>query len=163
MRLNFFVQGRPPGSSPPTDSYFDSLATWTKDTVSSLSELTLDHSLEWARNFTQDTKESLKRLFRYLNGRPLPPPSFSTLPPVETSETPKREESSWSVAGLFSGLRGPKASQPSAVRETGDQVWTDGEVHVDLVMVSPDPLSDTLRPYSYSDRTTEATLFLDTY
>jgi len=134
MRLNFFVQGRPPGSLSPTDSYFDSLATWTKDVASSFSELTLDHTLDWARNFSQDMKESFKRLFRYLNGRPLPPPPFSALPPLEASEIPKREENSWSFAGLFSGLRGPKASQSSAVREMGDQVWTDGEVHVDLVM-----------------------------
>jgi import inner membrane translocase subunit TIM21 len=165
MRLNFFVQGRPQGSSPPTDSYLDSLAEWTNDKASALSELTLDESLEWARRFAQDTKESLQRLFRYLSGAPLPPPPLRTLPPPDSSDALQKGENAWSFAGLFSGIRGPKmSSQTSTMREPGDQAWTDGEVHVDLVMVRRTSISSppTLG-VDADDRMARVTSFSDTY
>jgi len=53
---------------------------------------------------------------------------------VDVKELKKTESSGWSVVGLFSGLRGRRTGSPeiSSKRANGE-MWTDGEVHADLV------------------------------
>jgi import inner membrane translocase subunit TIM21 len=138
MRLNFYVRGCPPGSSSASSesSYLASLAEWSRDKVSLLSELTLDESIAWVKNCAEDMKERSKRLFRYLSGRPLSQPPLRTSPPTGSIDMPKKtEESAWSFAGLFSSLRGAREQQRISVREADGQIWMEGEVHADLVLV----------------------------
>jgi mitochondrial import inner membrane translocase subunit TIM21 len=138
MRLNFYVRGCPPGSSPASSesSYLASLVEWSRDKVSLLSELTLDESVAWVKDCAEDMKERSKRLFRYLSGRPLPRPPLRTSPPTDSNDMPaKTNESAWSFAGLFSSLRGPREQQRISIREKDSQFWTEGEVHADLVLV----------------------------
>jgi len=101
-----------------------------------LSQLTLDECIEWMNECAADMRATSKQLFRYLSGTPLPPPPLHTTPrPRESEVSEKNEGNPWSFAGLFSGLRGPKTGRPDPPVDSG-QVWTEGEVHAELIMVS---------------------------
>jgi len=137
MLLNFYVQGKPPGStSNPSISYLDTVVHWIENTRSALSELTIDEAVAWTKDLVSDAWGRSKEVFRYLSGAPLPPLSVPEPLPVDVKESKKTESSGWSVVGLFSGLKG-KRSGPSemSLRRAHGEMWTDGEVHADLVRV----------------------------
>jgi import inner membrane translocase subunit TIM21 len=136
MHLQFYVQGRPPGSSP-DPSTLDSLVEWSRTKAATLSELTLEESVAWIKEYAAHVRDKSKRLFRYLSGKPLPPPSLPALPPLEENARSENPGTSvWSLAGLFSSLRGPSSRSSVPMIVENDQVWTEGEVHVELIMVS---------------------------
>ncbi|KAH7927361.1 hypothetical protein BV22DRAFT_974095, partial [Leucogyrophana mollusca] len=132
MLLNFYVQGQVPGSKPTpseeSDSYFESIA----QAASSLTEVTLDESIAWTKEHALSAWETSKRAFKYLSGDIVTSTSTTR---TQLPEKPKAEEepSLWSFAGLFSGLKGKKASTEGSAEWTNGQVYTDGEVHADLV------------------------------
>jgi len=139
MILNFYVQGKPPGSSSkldkdPSESYLDAVVHWTGDKASLLSEITLNEAIEWTKEQTSNAWERSKRAFRYLSGSPLPPVSLPERPLVDAKETNKPESRGWSFVGMFSGLRGTRTrSTETNVKRADGEMWTDGEVHADLI------------------------------
>ena len=141
MILNFYVQGKPPGSSStlkkdPTESYLDAVIHWTGDKASLISELTLNEVIEWSKDRTLNAWEQSKRAFRYLSGAPLPPISLQEHPLVDVKEPKKAKSTGWSFVGMFSGLRGKHArSMDTKAKRLDGEMWTDGEVHADLIRV----------------------------
>jgi import inner membrane translocase subunit TIM21 len=141
MILNFYVQGKPPGSSStlhkdPSESYFDATVHWTGEKASRLSELTLDEAVEWTKDHVLNAWERSKRAFRYLSGAPLPPMSIPEHPPVDMKENKKAQSTGWSFVGMFSGLRGTRVRSTETNEKRADrEMWADGEVHADLIRV----------------------------
>jgi len=141
MILNFYVQGKPPGSSSTLNkdsskSYLDTAVHWTRNKVSLLSELTVDEAVEWTKDRASNVWERSKGAFRYLSGAPLPPMSLPEHPIMDVKETKKTESRGWGFVGLFSGLRGNRTgSAETNVKRADGERWTDGEVHADLIRV----------------------------
>ena len=139
MLLNFYVQGKPPGSSSqstdPSKSYFDAVANWTGERATALSDLTFDEAVEWTKDRANTAWEKSKGAFRYLSGEPLPQASLPASTPADVEESNKAESSRWSFVGMFSGLRGRRMVSNGGNR-TGGEMWTEGEVHADLIRVS---------------------------
>ncbi|KAF5377519.1 hypothetical protein D9615_005136 [Tricholomella constricta] len=135
MIMTFYVQGRPPGSDAPASeaSYLETATEWTQDKITSLSDLTLDESITWTKEQANNAWDKTVRLFKYLSGAPLPPPSLPPYP-SNTPEQQKSEESSaWSFAGMFSTLKGSRGG-PSEPKHVPDgQVYTDGQVHANFI------------------------------
>lgn len=169
MLLNFYVQGKPPGSpvlsKDPSKSYFDSVVHWMGSTTSTLSKLTLDEAVAWTKDRLSLAWGRSKEIFKYLSGTPLPPLSFPESPSMDLKESKKAENSGWSVVGLFSGLRSKRAGSPEVNLKRADgELWTDGEVHADLIRVRWPYLAangrDKLTNY---ERTTQVTSSFGTY
>lgn len=134
MLLNFYVQG---SSSAKSDQQADEETG--PSYIESLSSLTLDETIGLAKEKLESIGQSAKRAFRYLSGDatplPAPHPQLSTNDRQENER--KQEKGVWSVAGLFSGLKGRR----SVAEGAGDSgvPWTEGEVHADLVLVRKPP------------------------
>lgn len=140
MLLNFYVQGKPPGSSSqfkdPSESYIDAVANWTGEKVTALSDLTFDEAVDWTKDRANNAWEKSKGAFRYLSGAPLPRVSLPDSVPADLEEPKKIASSGWSFVGMFSGLKGTHtASNDGGSGRTGGEMWTDGEVHADLIRV----------------------------
>jgi mitochondrial import inner membrane translocase subunit TIM21 len=129
MLLNFYIQGSFAKSAQSSDeeegpSY-----------IESLSSLTLDESIAYGREKLESIMESAKRAFRYLSGdlAQLPSPHPQSSVKEHQEKEGGQDKGLWSLAGLFSGLKGRR----SAIESAGDSgvLWTDGEVHADLVRV----------------------------
>jgi len=129
MLLNFYVQG---SSSAKSAQQADEETG--PSYIESLSSLTLDETIGLAKEKLESIGQSAKRAFRYLSGDatplPAPHPQLSTNDRQENER--KQEKGVWSVAGLFSGLKGRR----SVAEGAGDSgvPWTEGEVHADLVL-----------------------------
>lgn len=141
MLLNFYVQGKPPSSSSQladsSKSYIEAIANWTGERVTTFSDLTFDEIVEWTKDRANNTWEKSKGAFRYLSGEPLPRVSLPAPTPADIEESNKAESSRWSFVGMFSGLRGHRtASNDGGGKRTGGEMWTEGEVHADLIRVS---------------------------
>jgi import inner membrane translocase subunit TIM21 len=135
MLLNFYVQA---SSKKKLDSgYFDRAKSW----ILGLDMMSFDESVAWSIDQAFTFWDKGKRAFRYLSGAPLPPLPLSTPPRSSPEEDSKRNESStgvWSFTALFSGLRGRRSEAVVGSRnpkQPDGSVWTDGEVHADLVRV----------------------------
>ncbi|KAG1755006.1 TIM21-domain-containing protein [Suillus paluster] len=128
MLLNFYVQGSSPAKSAhqADDEAGPSL-------IESLSSLTLDEAIAYAKERLELIGESGKRAFKYLSGDVTPSPApYPHLSAKENQETERDQEKGlWSLAGLFSGLKG-RRSAVEGVNDFG-VLWTEGEVHADLV------------------------------
>ncbi|KAF7978924.1 hypothetical protein HWV62_44462 [Athelia sp. TMB] len=137
MILNFYVKGKPPGSTPflskdPSDSYIDAMTSWAGDKLAIFSELDFDEAVEWTKDRATSMMERSKGLFRYLSGAPMAPLSLPEPLHMEAKETKKPEGTGWSLIGMFSGLRGTRTNPSESTRSNGE-LWTEGEVHADLV------------------------------
>jgi len=140
MLLHFYVKGRPPGSSaPPSESestsYVDTAMNWTKETASHVSEMSFEEMLETAKARVEAGVDAAKQLFKFLNGDSVPK---SQAPEPVKQEVKVEEKKGWSsgFTGLFSGLRGTARSPAESRGDTTDgKVYSEGEVHADLVMV----------------------------
>jgi len=135
MLLNFYVQGSSSSKSAPSaDGESD------RSYLESLSSLTLDQSIGYGKEKLESIMESAKRAFRYLSGDvtqlPTPHPQLSA---KEDQANRGQDKGLWSLAGLFSGLKGRRSIADGA----GDSgvLWTEGEVHADLVRVCNFPNS----------------------
>lgn len=131
MLLNFYVQ-----SSSSAKSARSADGEAGPSYLESLSSLTLDESISYGKERLESIMESAKRAFRYLSGDVAQLPTSQ--PQLSAKENQDRErvqdKGLWSLAGLFSGLKGRRRS---AIEGAGDSgvLWTEGEVHADLVRV----------------------------
>ncbi|EPQ61441.1 hypothetical protein GLOTRDRAFT_124721 [Gloeophyllum trabeum ATCC 11539] len=138
LLLNFYVHSRASEStfSASADSSFASIGNWIKDSTAHVSELSWDEYVAEMKVKANAVAESTQRLVRYLAGKPEPPRPRDTSTAVEPVEEKKEEKGRWwNLAGVFGSLRGAvgRGSHENA-SPTGDgKVWTDGEVHADLV------------------------------
>ncbi|KAF8624800.1 hypothetical protein AX15_005689 [Amanita polypyramis BW_CC] len=134
MILTFYVQGKPDGWTPsPSDmSFLERTNEWTHDKFEKLSKVTLDESLEWSKEKAEAVLDRLRDLFRYLSG--VEKTTMPSLPPASQglNESQKDEKGTWSVAGIFSSLRGSRRTGGEVVR-SHSQTFMEGEVHADLI------------------------------
>lgn len=134
MIMTFFVQGRPDGETVSVSelSYWERTTHWLDNKTSNIS---FDNSVDWSKDAAKSLLDTTIRAFKYLSGDPLPP---HVPPPLNPSEglnnSKQRENSTWSFAGMFSSIRGPKNS----IKEGGltGRRFTEGEVHADLIKVN---------------------------
>jgi hypothetical protein len=139
MLLNFYISS----SSTPSKSSImpaDSADNWVDKTIlrsqekyTEVSEMTLEDIKDWSSR----SLEQLKSSFRYLTGQPATP-----IPPA-TSQAPPAADHSPEKSGLLKKMFGGVFSVKlggSSVDDTDPSLavtWTEGEVHADLVKVSP--------------------------
>lgn len=129
MLLNFYVQGSSSTKSARDDGEM------SPSYIELLSSLTLDESISYGKEKVESIVESAKRAFRYLSGDVAQlPAAHPQLSAKENQEKERvQEKGLWSLAGLFSGLKGRR----SAIEGVDDSgvLWTEGEVHADLIRV----------------------------
>lgn len=139
MILQFYVQGSEPGSSQQStsDSYIDSVVNWSSKKFTVLSEMSFDDMVEEAKERASRAKENSKSLIRFLSGEAESLESKPSYPIHETLPSEKKSESVlWNLtSGLFSGIKG-RGGGGHEDRFDG-RAFTEGEVHVDCVLVSP--------------------------
>lgn len=140
LLLNFYVQGSDPSMSPASSdsgSFGSQIMDWTHSSISSLSALTFDCAIQWIQATASDTLRKSKRAFAYLIGEPLPPlPQVS--PPRREAEGSQqsRQESLWTLSGIFTRLTGKRRSGRHGRPEAADRmIWSTGEAHADFVKV----------------------------
>ncbi|KAI0639135.1 TIM21-domain-containing protein [Trametes polyzona] len=139
MLLNFYVQGRPPGSSAaPADEDEGFIARVTRqvqEKAGALQAMSWDEVKGEAERRAERALEMAKGVFRFLSGEEV---ERSKPPPMPVQERKQEQEKKgWlaSVTGMFSGI---KAAGRNA-GGSGSEAWngpafTEGEVHADLVM-----------------------------
>lgn len=140
LLLNFYVQGCDPSavSAPPgSESLVNRVYDWTASKTSSISELTYDEALQWAKDASSHALQASRRAFAYLIGEPLPPLPQPTLPlRREIDNGPNSKESSWSLSGIFTRLTGQRRGGGDRRSEAlNGTVYSTGEVHADFVKV----------------------------
>ncbi|KAI0374446.1 hypothetical protein BV20DRAFT_507695 [Pilatotrama ljubarskyi] len=141
MLLNFYVQGRPPGSrleSSEDDGEDGVLARFARKAEENFSKL---HAMSWdeirgeAEKRAARVLEMAKGVFRFLSGEEV---ARSKPPPVPVQESkPEQEKKGWvsAVTGMFSGIKGTARGAAGSGGESWNQpAFTEGEVHADLVM-----------------------------
>ncbi|KIY67593.1 hypothetical protein CYLTODRAFT_352855 [Cylindrobasidium torrendii FP15055 ss-10] len=131
MFLNMYIQGQlpPEDGAPHSDNYFDAASAWVGNKISGLPEMTSDGISEWAKLKAHNVSQRSRETFRYLTGAPLPPP----VPTQQTQSQNATEKPSraWQIAGVFSSMRQKVQAAAEPAKGT---VFTDGEVHAELVM-----------------------------
>jgi mitochondrial import inner membrane translocase subunit TIM21 len=140
LLLNFYVQGSDASLSlthPNSESFVDHAFDWTKSTISFISDLTLDRTLQWTQATVSDALQTSKRAFAYLIGEPLPPLPPTPLLRQDTKANQSiQQESLWSLSGIFTRLTGKRRSNHRGRDETTNGVlWRTGEAHADFVKV----------------------------
>ena len=164
MLLNFYVKGQPPGSDSDSDSEhgscWESASQWAAGS-GSLPEMSFEAHMAMAREKLESVAETCRQLFKFLSGEQVPTPRDVAQPSSEVME--EKKETGWmsSITGIFSSLKGPSAAHTEHFEDPAGPVDTDGEVHADLVMVSPSELF-AQRICSQRARTIEDTLNSDT-
>ncbi|EIW64526.1 uncharacterized protein TRAVEDRAFT_68318 [Trametes versicolor FP-101664 SS1] len=139
MLLNFYVQGRAPGSAPSLlesdEGFFATAAQKAQEKVTALHGMSWDEVKEEAERRAEAVLEMGRSAFRFLSGeevaRAKPPPM-----PVQEHKQ-EQEKKGWlsSVTGLFSGIKGTARSSAGSSSEAWNgPALTEGEVHADLVM-----------------------------
>jgi import inner membrane translocase subunit TIM21 len=139
MFLNFYVHGSDASASSSTKEkgYFDAMVEWTQDKASSVSDMTVDESIAWTKSYGTHLWERSKSAFRYLSGAPVPlPPELPSAVRLEKERKTEREKSWWGFAGLFGGLRRNREKVTEQMEGRG-KGWREGEVHAELIRVSP--------------------------
>ncbi len=136
MIMTFYIQGRPEGAAPlPSEiGYYEASTRWMQEKLEHLPDLSLDEAMRWTKDQAECAWERSKQTFKYLSGAPVIPPPFpSAAEPEKQAEKPE-ETQGWSVAGMFSSLKGSRGSSGSFTR-TDYRTFTEAEVHADLVRV----------------------------
>ncbi|PIL29633.1 hypothetical protein GSI_08270 [Ganoderma sinense ZZ0214-1] len=137
MLLNFYVQGRPPGSASYTgeeeDGFFTRMSHKTQLAAVKLGEMSFEDIKEEATTRGIRLVELTKGMFRFLTGEEDARPAAL---PVPVPEKKVEETKGWmsSVTGMFSGIKGSTRSGSSSGEAYGGPAFTEGEVHADLVM-----------------------------
>ncbi|KAI9066684.1 hypothetical protein FKP32DRAFT_1755734 [Trametes sanguinea] len=139
MLLNFYVQGRPPGSPAlPADedpNYFARMAHKAQEKMVALQSMSWDDIKAEAEARSERAAEAMKGLFRFLTGEEGSQPKAAPMPVQEKRE--EQEKKGWlaSVTGLFSGIKGTtRSGSGSSADAWNGPAFTEGEVHADLVM-----------------------------
>ncbi|KAF8078291.1 TIM21-domain-containing protein [Lyophyllum atratum] len=135
MIMTFYVEGRPPGDeTPPSEaSYMDTASEWAHDKISVFSDLTLDESVSWTKDHARNTWDRMIRLFKYLSGAPVPPPSLPSHPSNAPEPQKSEDRGAWSFAGMFSTLKGSKGGQSEPRHAPDGQPYTEGQVHANFI------------------------------
>ncbi|KAG6817603.1 hypothetical protein H0H87_006231 [Tephrocybe sp. NHM501043] len=137
MIMTFYVHGQPPGSVVPVSdaSYLEAAREWAQQIISQASNLSMDDSIEWTKDYAQTVWDRTRRLFKYLAGAAPPSPSLPTHQENLAEPHKPEETGTWSFAGMFSAIRGPKGGSPQTEtkRLADGRVYTDGEVHANFV------------------------------
>ncbi|KAI0823076.1 TIM21-domain-containing protein, partial [Trametes gibbosa] len=139
MLLNFYVQGRPPGSgSASADADEDLLSRFTRtvqEKASALQAMSWDEVKQDVEKRAESILDMGRSVFRFLSGeevaKPKPPPM-----PVQEHKA-EQEQRGWlsSVTGLFSDIKGSSRNSAGSASEVWNgPAFTEGEVHADLVM-----------------------------
>ncbi|KAJ6627281.1 TIM21-domain-containing protein [Mycena sp. CBHHK59/15] len=128
MFLNFYIQGQPKRAS-----FSESLSGWTRDKMSLLSDMSLEDSIAWAKDYASSTFERSKEAFKFLSGKPPPPPPLADTWSPDAKDVDKREESRSGFMGMFASLRGPRGASVESLPEGEGRVFTEGEVHANFV------------------------------
>ena len=138
LLLNFFIQGQDP-SKPiirEIDSRREAVVDWSTQKKEVILDMSYDDMVDGTKQYSGEVWERCKRLFRFLSGEPLPSSKAPPPPPPERKQ--EKQEGGWTsgLMGMFAGLKahGQDSSNASEDGPTG-QVYTDGEVHADLIMV----------------------------
>ena len=140
MLLNFYVQGRPPGSASyageEEDGFFTRMSHKAQLAAMKLGEMSFEDIKEEATTRGIRLVELTKGMFRFLTGEEDVRPA---VPPVPVQEKKMEEKKGWmsSVTGMFSGIKGSTRSGSSSAEAYNGPTSTEGEVHADLVMVCP--------------------------
>lgn len=125
MFLSFYVQGT---SSMKSSTVADK-SEWRIDDIAAI-------SYDDVKTQVLSLADSVRHAFRYLSGD-FVASSVSAHPAknVGQQEREKKDEHPWwGLAGLFKGLRGRRSPEEASI-ESGT-VYTEGEVHAELVRVS---------------------------
>jgi mitochondrial import inner membrane translocase subunit TIM21 len=134
MLLNFFVQGRESSLEVP-DTYWEAATNWAHRVSEGISHLTWDQIVETVDNSWENSKQS----FKYLIGTPVPVNPVAESPDAHAPQQEAKEEKSgvWKLTGMFDGLRGTRGPRETEAPALPDgKVYTEGEVHADLIRVS---------------------------
>ncbi|TBU34974.1 TIM21-domain-containing protein [Dichomitus squalens] len=138
MLLNFYVQGRPPGSASyageEQDGFFARISHKAQLAAMKLGEMSLEDVKEEAVRRGTRLAELTKGMFRFLTGEEDARPAAPPIPVQE--KTVEEEQKGWlsSVTGIFSGIKGTTKSGRSSGEAYNGPAFTEGEVHADLVM-----------------------------
>ncbi|KAJ7630601.1 TIM21-domain-containing protein [Roridomyces roridus] len=125
MFLNFYIQ-----SEPKKASFTESFSQWTQDQFSVLGDMSLDDLVAWTQESAASAWDRSKDIFKFLSGAPSSPSQETSTSHIEIAE--KKEESRGGFLGMFSSLRGPRASAESPTEADG-RVFSEGEVHANFV------------------------------
>ncbi|KAI1797619.1 TIM21-domain-containing protein [Ganoderma leucocontextum] len=137
MLLNFYVQGRPPGSASyvgeEEDGFFTRMSHKAQLAAMKLGEMSFEDIKEEALTRGIRLVELTKGMFRFLTGEEDARPAAPPMPPPEKKV---EENKGWmsSVTGMFSGIKGTAKPGGSAGEVYSSSAFTEGEVHADLVM-----------------------------
>ncbi len=138
MLLNFYVQGRPPGSASyageEEDGFFTRMSHKAQLAAMTLGEMSFEDIKGEALTRGTRLVELTKGMFRFLTGEEDVRP---VAPPLPVQEKKVEEKQGWmsSVTGMFSGIKGSPRSGGSAGETYNGSAFTEGEVHADLAMV----------------------------
>jgi import inner membrane translocase subunit TIM21 len=99
--------------------------------------MTLDEAIAWTKDRACDAWDRSIGAFRYLSGAPLPPTSLPEHQPVDMKKPQKKDSTRWGLVGMFSSLRSSRVGSTEIdVKRADGEMWTEGEVHADLIRVS---------------------------
>ncbi|KAI0359102.1 hypothetical protein OH77DRAFT_1473742 [Trametes cingulata] len=140
MLLNFYVQGRPPGSRSESledtdDGILARLSRKAQENFDKLHGMSWDEIRGEAETRAARVLEMAKGVFRFLSGEEV----ARSKPAPEPVQQPKQEQEKkgWAAAvtGLFSGIKGTaRSASGSGAESWNGPAFTEGEVHADLVM-----------------------------
>ena len=120
-------------------SYWQSFLDFSRNFPDRITNLTWNGSVEWAEDKGNNVLEKSKASFKYLVGSSSSPATPSEAVSLANGKDAKQDEKSsvWkSAGGIFSALRGAKGvSTPEPPSEADGSLYTEGEVHADLVKV----------------------------
>ncbi|KAI0094562.1 TIM21-domain-containing protein [Irpex rosettiformis] len=140
LLLNFYVEAKRRSGNTiayEDQTWWESASEWTSQRLATVSDTTPEQAWESTKEFANEKWERAKRLFRFLNGDPVPATRPSA--PAPTPEVKEvKEESGWksSFTGLFSGLRGASREVGESLSDSdNDEGYTEGEVQAMLVML----------------------------
>lgn len=139
MILSFYVKGKAEGATANSDlSYLEAADQWIQEKYAILPDLKWEDAVDWSKERAQEMWDKSIRAFKYISGSPLPPPSMTTsVAEQREDQVPeKKGRSAWDFVGVFSSLRST-ASKASGSGKEDRRVFTEGDVHADLVKVRP--------------------------
>ncbi|TRM60142.1 TIM21-domain-containing protein [Schizophyllum amplum] len=120
MILSFYVEGKPPGYQGADASYLGQLSTWFNETMTTLADMSLEQLQNSVKQHATDV----------MDGGP-------NIGPTPESGAEK-SKSSWGFSSLFGSLLSIKGTQSLGTSHAGGPVYTEGEVHADLIKLNSD-------------------------
>lgn len=134
MILSFYVEGKPPGYQGADASYLGQLSTWFNETMTTLADMSLEQLQNSVKQHATDVMDGSRNIARYLSGKPaLPERSADQTSDTTPESGAEKSKSSWGFSSLFGSLLSIKGTQSLGTSHAGGPVYTEGEVHADLI------------------------------